>query len=124
MTLVYIILEFVLNSKLRKLDIWMKSNKLSVNISKTNYIIFCPRQKKINLNLLIQYNNQMITQNQYIKFLARSIYICNKIVKSVGIIYQSRYLLSFATRLILIVLHTYISLSYLLLAGAPVPWRV
>ena len=28
-------LEFVLNSELRKLDIWMKSNKLSVNISKT-----------------------------------------------------------------------------------------
>jgi hypothetical protein len=32
-------LEFVFNSELRKLDIWMKSNKLSVNISKTNYII-------------------------------------------------------------------------------------
>jgi hypothetical protein len=39
-------LEFVLNSELRKLDIWMKSNKLSVNISKINYIIFRPRQKK------------------------------------------------------------------------------
>ncbi len=62
-------LEFVLNSELRKLDIWMKSDKLSVNISKTNYIIFRPRQKKINSNLVIQYNNQTITQKQYIKFL-------------------------------------------------------
>jgi hypothetical protein len=103
-------LEFVFNSELRKLDIWMKSNKLSVNISKTNYIIFWPRQKKIYLNLVIQYNNEMITQKQYIKFLGVYIdehlswkehinYICNKIAKSVGIIYRSQYLLSSVTRL-------------------------
>ena len=116
-------LEFVLNSELRKLDIWMKSNKLSVNISKTNDIIFRPRQKKINLNLVIQYNNQMITQKQYIKFLGVYIdehlswkehinYICNKIAKSVGIIYRSRYLLSSATRLSLYYTLIYPYLTY------------
>ena len=40
-------LEFVLNSELRKLDSWMKSNKLSVNISKTNYIIFSRDKRKL-----------------------------------------------------------------------------
>jgi hypothetical protein len=116
-------LEFVLNSELRKLDIWMKSNKLSVNISKTNYIIFRPRQKKINLNLVIQYNNQMITQKQYIKCLGVYIdehlswkehinYICNNIAKSVGIIYRSRYRLSSATRLSLYYTLIYPYLTY------------
>ncbi len=116
-------LEFVLNSELRKLDIWMKSNKLSVNISKTNYIIFRPRQKKINSNLVIQYNNQTITQKQYIKFLGVYLdehlswkehinYICNKIAKSVGIIYRSRYLLSSATRLSLYYTLIYPYLTY------------
>ena len=32
-------LESVLNEELTKVDVWMKSNKLSVNIEKTNYII-------------------------------------------------------------------------------------
>ena len=56
------------------------------------------------------YNNQTITQKQYIKLSGVYIdehlswkehinYICNKIAKSVGIIYRSRYLLSSATRL-------------------------
>ncbi len=101
----------------------MKSNKLSVNISKTNYIIFRPRQKKINSNLVIQYNNQTITQKQYIKFLGVYLdehlswkehinYICNKIAKSVGIIYRSRYLLSSATRLSLYYTLIYPYLTY------------
>ena len=38
-------LESVLNRELQKLDDWMKSNKLLVNISKTNYVVFRPRQR-------------------------------------------------------------------------------
>ena len=38
-------LEATLNSELQSLDIWMKSNKLSVNISKSNYLIFHSSQK-------------------------------------------------------------------------------
>ena len=33
-------LESVLNNELCNLDIWMKCNMLSVNVKKTNYIIF------------------------------------------------------------------------------------
>ena len=29
-----------MNEELKKIDVWMKCNKLSVNIEKTNYIIF------------------------------------------------------------------------------------
>ena len=41
----------MLNSELIAVDNWMKSNKLLVNIEKTSYIIFKPRQKKIKINL-------------------------------------------------------------------------
>ena len=101
-----------------------------MNISKTNYIIFRPRQKKINSNLVIQYNNQTITQKQYIKFLGVYLdehlswkeqinYICNKIAKSVGIIYRSRYLLSSAT---IIGLSLYYTLIYPYLTYCNIVW--
>ena len=39
-------LASVMNSELTKISLWMKSNKLSVNIKKTNYVIFKPKQQK------------------------------------------------------------------------------
>ena len=39
-------LESVLNDELQNIDIWLKCNRLSVNIEKTHYVIFKPRQKK------------------------------------------------------------------------------
>ncbi len=38
------------NSELNKLAIWFKANRMAVNVSKTNYIIFRTRGKKIDLN--------------------------------------------------------------------------
>ena len=116
-------LDTFLNSELQNIDIWMKSNKLSVNISKTNYLIFRPRQRKINTNLSLQYDNQTLSQKQNIKFLGVYIdenlswkthinYICKKIAKSVGIIYRSRYLLSSATKLSLYYTLIYPYLTY------------
>ena len=40
-------LEPVLNDELQNIDVWQKCNKLSVNIKKTNYIIFKLKQKKL-----------------------------------------------------------------------------
>ena len=34
----------VLNDELQNIDVWQKCNKLSVNIKKTNYVNFKPRQ--------------------------------------------------------------------------------
>jgi hypothetical protein len=38
------------NSELRKLANWFRSNRMAVNISKTNYIIFHSKGKQINMN--------------------------------------------------------------------------
>jgi hypothetical protein len=38
------------NTELNKLAIWFKANKLAVNVSKTNYVIFRTRGKRVELN--------------------------------------------------------------------------
>jgi hypothetical protein len=38
------------NTELNKLAVWFKANKMAVNVSKTNYIIFHTRGKQVNLN--------------------------------------------------------------------------
>ena len=37
-------LQELFNIELQNVDHWFKANKLSLNISKTNYIIFCPKK--------------------------------------------------------------------------------
>ena len=121
-------LEATLNSELQSLDIWMKSNKLSVNISKSNYLIFHPSQKNLRLNLTLKYDDQILIQKRHVKFLGVYLdenlswkihinYISKKISKSVGIIYRSRFLLTSATKLAL-----YYSLIYPYLTYCNIVW--
>ena len=39
----------IVNNELAKIIIWLKVNKLSLNLTKTNFMIFHPRQKKVNV---------------------------------------------------------------------------
>ena len=49
-------LHSILNDELRNFDVWLKCNKLSVNLQITNYIIFKSRQKeKNNLNTILPF---------------------------------------------------------------------
>ena len=88
------------------LDIWLKCNILSINIKKTNNIIFKSRQKKLGKSFSLSFGNQ----ESEIKFLdvyvderwtrIRHIsFVCKQISKSVSIILMSRYYLSFDTKL-------------------------
>jgi hypothetical protein len=78
----------------------MKANKLSVNIKKTNYVVFKSKQKRINTDLSLSFNGQALKKAHVVKFLGVFIdenlswtehitYICKKISKSVGIIYRN-----------------------------------
>ena len=49
-------LEVILNSELQSLDMWIKSNKLSVNISKPN-------------NLTLKHDDQILVQKRHVKCL-------------------------------------------------------
>ena len=44
-------LETVMNDELLKIVDWLTANKLSLNVKKTNYIIFHPYQKRLNYDI-------------------------------------------------------------------------
>ena len=118
----------VLNKELQSVDVWMKANKLSVNISKTKYVIFRPKQKRINTNIPILFDGKVLKQEQSLKFLGVHIdenlswkthinFLCQKISKSIGVIYRSRFYLSTKTKISL-----YYSLVYPYLSYCNIVW--
>ena len=50
-----------LNSELDRINAWLKSNKLSLNVDKTHYMVFHHSRKKVSHNKLF-INNSMVTQ--------------------------------------------------------------
>jgi len=93
-----------INFELDKLSIWFRTNKLSLNIKKTNYMIFTNR-KKINYDLLnLKIDNECIKRVNETKFLGLIIddhlrwkahikHISSKISKGIGIISKLRFYL-------------------------------
>ena len=69
------VLETVVNTELCKLYDWLTSNKLTLNISKSNFVIFHPKQKKPNYKpkicLFDNEKNEYATLEckEYIKYL-------------------------------------------------------
>ena len=62
------------NNELEKLNQWFKSNKLSLNITKTNHVVFTPNNKYVHSNLNIMIDGKGIMQSEndkqsrYIKY--------------------------------------------------------
>ena len=101
-------LELVVNSELHKVYEWLTANKLTLNIKKSNFIIFHPYQKKIDyqVNLRIFDNDSQTflpsEQKSYVKYLGVLIdsnlswkyhigHITSNISETVGIIARLRY---------------------------------
>ena len=89
-----------LNGDLKIISERLCCNELSLDVSKTRYMVFSPRNKIIN-NLDVRINNTTIGRVYDTKFLGVQIdaqlswkkhieYTCNKLSKSVGIILKAR----------------------------------
>ena len=113
----------VMNSELTKISIWMKSNKLSVNIKKTNYVIFKPKQKSVHMSSQNLFDSIALKQVTEVKFVSVYMdeglswkshisYICKKISKSVGIMHRVRFSLSSNTKIPLYYTLIYPYLTY------------
>ena len=102
------VLETVVNTELRKVCDWLVINKLTLNIKKSNFVIFRPHQKSLNfqpeINMLDYDSKQYIPLEckEYVKYLGIIIdcnlnwkhhinYVTLKISKTVGIISKLRY---------------------------------
>ena len=77
-------------------------NKLSLSLTKTNFMIFHSRQKKVNVNVPLTLENAVIKQVSETKFLGVLIdqllswkphidFVSKKFSESVGIIAKARY---------------------------------
>ena len=102
-------LKSVLNDELQNIDVWLKCNKLSVNINKTNHVILKPRQKQFNSSISLSFGGKPLQQSYKTKFLGVSIddhltwkhhisNVCKQIAKSPVIILRSRFLLPSTTK--------------------------
>ena len=58
-----------MNKELRKLSLWLNLNRLALNISKTNFVIFRSQQKKLDHNVTLILNRKAIEQKTYVKYL-------------------------------------------------------
>jgi hypothetical protein len=97
-------LNTIINSELDKLSIWLQTNKLTVNINKSNYIIFKPRQRRQLLDLNLEINKSSMNQVSEVVFLGVILdehlswkshisHIARKISKSIGVIFKSSFCL-------------------------------
>ena len=59
----------IASDELAKIVTWLKANKLSLNLSKTNFMIYQPRQKKITVDFPLVMENAIIKQVVETKFL-------------------------------------------------------
>ena len=89
-----------MNLELIKLNIWLQANKLTLNTTKTHYMVF-DRGKKQSGNNLLTLNNKSIGYVKFTKFLGVIIdeqlnwlnhipYVKNKISKGFGIILRAQ----------------------------------
>ena len=90
-------LEKTMNKELRKLTLWLSLNRLALNISKTNFVIFRSQQKKVDYNVTLIMNRKAIEQKKFVKYLGLLVDehltweehlagISKKISRSIGII--------------------------------------
>ena len=95
------ILEQNINKELQHIVNWLNSNRLSLNILKTHYMVFSPKKHKSSPDLKLEINGITISEVKECKFLgvimdnnltwkAHIMYISTKISKSIGIISKTR----------------------------------
>ena len=99
----------LVNQELNKINDWFQCNKLSLNITKTKYILFHKpsfKNKLPNRMPFLKINSNLISQERCLKFLGILINehltwkdhifdIENKISKSIGVMYRASKLLNF-----------------------------
>lgn len=92
-------LETTLNNELNNINEWLLSNKLSLNVSKSNFVNFYPKQRKMLKSPILKINNEIIEEKDCTKYLGVLIdkhltwinqinMIRTKLSKALGIIYK------------------------------------
>ena len=57
-----------INSELINIHTWLCANKLSLNIEKSNYVIFHPSQRKLPVSVRLILNDKQLEKEKCIKY--------------------------------------------------------
>ena len=117
-----------MNNEFIKVYEWFCVNRLSLNIKKSNFVIFHPRQRKTPNNIEIIANDQLLKQEYTIKYLGLILdcnlswkdhisFVENKAKRSIGILSKLRYFVSSNT-----LRNLYYALIYPFLTYALMEW--
>ena len=120
-------IESIMNKGLKKLSTWIISNILALNISKTNFVIFSPKNKPLKSITLLM-NRQALAQKEYVKYLDvlidSKLYfqfhitgVTKKVSRAIGLMYKLRHFVSNK-----IIISIYYSLIYPFLIYAIPIW--
>ena len=103
-------LNTIVNTELDKLSSWFQANRLSINVKKSNFVIFKSAQNRQNLDFsFFTYNNQIIIDrveevvflgvilDQNLNWKSHIHNVARKISKSLGIIYKASFCLNEAS---------------------------
>ena len=116
-------LQKIVNRELKKVRKWLEANRLALNISKTNYVIFHSSAKNLNEFIRIKLGSKVINRVQYIKYLGilvdatlswkpQIIELSKKLARTTGIFYKIRHHVSSETLKLLYCSLFYSFLSY------------
>lgn len=121
-------LESNINQQLLSVSKWLSTNKLTLNVDKTKYVIFHPYQKQLNTNLNIKINNAVIGEVSSIKYLGVTLdkhlnwkdhikQVASKLRRNIGILSRLRYYLDLNN-----LIQLYYSLIYPFLIYGLIVW--
>ena len=99
-------LQKIMNRGLKKVRKWLDANRLSLNIDKTNFVVFHSPQIKLMEPVLIRFSWEKIKRESCVKFLGIMLdanlcwkyhiaELSKKLSRTIGILYQMRHLVSF-----------------------------
>ena len=108
----------VVNLELEKITYWFCTNKLSINVKKSNFIIFRPRQNRQTLDLAFSISNYStdrfkeatflgVILDEHLTWKSHIHNVAGKVSKAVGVTYKSSFCLDNSSLRIL-----YVSLIY------------
>ena len=97
-------IEKTVNEELKKLTLWLNVNRLALNVSKTNFVIF-RANKPINHNVTLVMNKKALEQKDHVKYLGVLVdehlrwdhhisHVAKKMGRGVGIIAKLRQFLT------------------------------
>ena len=92
----------ILNQELKSVFEWLCANRLSVNVAKTEFIIFKPPKKPFNQRIVLKLNEKKIFESPKIKYLGVMLdpsfrwnhhinELTQKLNRAIGMIYKIRH---------------------------------